>query len=86
MQAVSTALKSGKPAQPLRSLQDQIGELIGKARVQAWEALYRSVTKDSEVPIAGSHNLRDRTFEATVREAKAAAQTAGSLSSPWRGA
>ena len=86
MQAVSTTLKSSKAAQPLPSLQDQIGELIGKARVQAWEALYRSVTKDSEVPIAGSHNLRDRTFEATVREAKAAAQTAGSLSSPWRGA
>ena len=52
MQAVSTALKSSKPAQPLRSVQDQIGELIGKARVQAWEALYRSVTKDSEVPKA----------------------------------
>ena len=50
MQAVSTALKSSKPAQPLRSVQDQIGELIGKARVQAWEALYRLVTKDSEVP------------------------------------
>ena len=83
MQAVSTALKSSKPAQPLRSVQDQIGELIGKARVQAWEALYRSVTKDSEVPLEVGEQSQDRPFAALVPDAKAVTQVTGSFSLTW---
>ena len=77
MQAVSTALKSSKPAQPLRSVQDQIGELIGKARVQAWEALYRSVTKDSEVPISVTCERKDRPLAVAPQKAKADLPKAG---------
>jgi hypothetical protein len=38
MQAVSTTLKSSKPIQPEPSLQDQIGELIGKAEAHTQQA------------------------------------------------
>jgi hypothetical protein len=38
MQAVSTTLKSSKPTQPVPSLQDQIGELIGKAEAHTQHA------------------------------------------------
>jgi hypothetical protein len=38
MQAVSTTLKSAKPTQPVPSLQDQIGELIGKAEAKTQHA------------------------------------------------
>ncbi len=38
MQAVSTTLKSGKPTQPVPSLQDQIGQLIGEAEAKTQHA------------------------------------------------
>ena len=49
------------------------------------DALYRPVANCSLVPQGDSHDLQEQPFVATFREAKAAAQTAGSFSSPWRG-